>query len=104
MALLAVRGLTAQYGWTRVLHGVDFSVEAGGITTILGANGAGKTTTLRAVSGMIRTSGEIAFDGRSSPEIVFAVVVLPAPLAPSRHTSSPAETRRLTPRSTSTLP
>jgi branched-chain amino acid transport system ATP-binding protein len=65
MALLDARGLTAQYGWTRVLHGVDFAVEAGGITTILGANGAGKTTTLRAVCGMVRTAGEIAFDGRS---------------------------------------
>jgi branched-chain amino acid transport system ATP-binding protein len=65
MALLDARGLTAQYGWTRVLHGVDFAVEAGGITTILGANGAGKTTALRAVCGMVRTSGEIAFDGRS---------------------------------------
>ena len=65
MALLDARGLTAQYGWTRVLHGVDFAVEAGGITTILGANGAGKTTTLRAVCGMVRTSGEIAFDGHS---------------------------------------
>jgi branched-chain amino acid transport system ATP-binding protein len=64
MALLEARGLTAQYGWTRVLHGVDFAVEAGGITTILGANGAGKTTTLRAVCGMVRTSGEIAFDGQ----------------------------------------
>jgi len=65
MALLDARGLTAQYGWTQVLHGVDFSVEAGGITTILGANGAGKTTTLRAVCGMVKTSGAIAFDGRS---------------------------------------
>ncbi len=65
MALLDARGLTAQYGWTRVLHGIDFAVEAGGITTILGANGAGKTTTLRAVCGMVRTSGEIVFDGRS---------------------------------------
>jgi branched-chain amino acid transport system ATP-binding protein len=65
MALLEVRGLQAQYGWTRVLHGVDFAVEEGGITTILGANGAGKTTTLRAVCGMVRTSGEIRFDGRS---------------------------------------
>ena len=46
-------------------HGVDFAVEEGGITTILGANGAGKTTTLRAVCGMVRTAGEIRFDGRS---------------------------------------
>jgi len=64
MALLEARGLTAQYGWTRVLHGLDFAVEPGGVTTILGANGAGKTTTLRAVCGMVRTSGEIVFDGR----------------------------------------
>src|SRR5438128_12309414 len=64
MALLEARGLQAQYGWTKVLHGIDFAVEEGGITTILGANGAGKTTTLRAVCGMVRTAGEIRFDGR----------------------------------------
>ena len=63
-ALLEAEELQAQYGWTKVLHGVRFSVEAGGITTILGANGAGKTTTLRAVCGMVRTGGRIHFDGR----------------------------------------
>jgi branched-chain amino acid transport system ATP-binding protein len=64
MALLEVEGLEAQYGWTKVLHGLSFTVEEGGITTILGANGAGKTTTLRAVCGMVRTTGEARFDGR----------------------------------------
>ncbi len=64
MALLEATGLHAQYGWTKVLHGIDFAVQEGGITTILGANGAGKTTTLRAVCGMVRTAGEIRFDGR----------------------------------------
>jgi branched-chain amino acid transport system ATP-binding protein len=63
-ALLEAEGLEAQYGWTRVLHGLRFAVEAGGITTILGANGAGKTTTLRAVCGMVKTAGEIRFEGR----------------------------------------
>jgi len=61
--LLAVRGLRAQYGPTRVLHGLDFNVAARGITTILGANGAGKTTTLRAVCNMVRTEGEITLAG-----------------------------------------
>jgi branched-chain amino acid transport system ATP-binding protein len=61
--LLSVRGLHAQYGPTRVLHGLDFEVAAGGITTILGANGAGKTTTLRAVCNMVRNSGEITLAG-----------------------------------------
>jgi len=63
-ALLEARGLHAQYGWTKVLHGIDFAVEEGGITTILGANGAGKTTTLRAVCGMVRTSGDVLFAGQ----------------------------------------
>jgi branched-chain amino acid transport system ATP-binding protein len=64
MALLSVDGLEAHYGWIKVLHGLRFAVEEGGITTILGANGAGKTTTLRAVCGMVKTSGAITFDGR----------------------------------------
>lgn len=61
--LLEVRGLHAQYGATRVLHGLDFEVASGGITTILGANGAGKTTTLRAVCGMVKTQGEVLLAG-----------------------------------------
>jgi branched-chain amino acid transport system ATP-binding protein len=61
--LLEVRGLRAQYGATKVLHGLDFDVPEGGITTILGANGAGKTTTLRAVCNMVRTEGQILLDG-----------------------------------------
>jgi branched-chain amino acid transport system ATP-binding protein len=73
--LLDVRGLHARYGATEVLHGLDFAVEEGGITTILGANGAGKTTTLRAVCGMVKTGGEIRFDaqridGRATESIV----------------------------------
>ena len=62
-ALLDVRGLAAQYGPTKVLHGIDFSVAENGITAILGANGAGKTTLLRAVCNMIRTSGEVRLAG-----------------------------------------
>ena len=61
--LLETENLQAQYGWIKVLHGVRFAVQPGGITTILGANGAGKTTTLRAVCGMVKTSGEVRFDG-----------------------------------------
>jgi branched-chain amino acid transport system ATP-binding protein len=63
-ALLEAYSLCAYYGPTQVLFGVHFQVAAGGITTLLGANGAGKTTTLRAVSGLIRASGDIIFEGR----------------------------------------
>ena len=63
-ALLEVQGLKAFYGQTQALHDVSFSLEPGGITTILGANGAGKTTTLRAICSMVHTEGAIKFDGR----------------------------------------
>ena len=74
-AILQVRGLHAHYGNTHVLHGIDFEVRKGGITTILGANGAGKTTTLRAVCGMVKTQGEILLagdriDGKPTESIV----------------------------------
>ena len=63
-ALLEAENLEAQYGSTKVLHGLGFAVETGGITAILGANGAGKTTTLRAVCGMVKTAGIVRFEGQ----------------------------------------
>jgi branched-chain amino acid transport system ATP-binding protein len=63
-ALLEVKGLKAQYGRTEVLHGLDFEVEQGGITTLLGANGAGKSTALRALCNMVQMSGTVRFEGR----------------------------------------
>ena len=61
--LLEVRKLCASYGATQVLFDVDFSLEKGHITAILGANGAGKTTTLRALCQVVRTSGSVTLDG-----------------------------------------
>ena len=63
-ALLEVEGLKAFYGPSEALHGIGFTLQHGGITTILGANGAGKTTTLRALSGMVRRQGRMMFDGK----------------------------------------
>jgi branched-chain amino acid transport system ATP-binding protein len=62
--LLEVNKLCASYGATQVLYDVDFSLQAGHITAILGANGAGKTTTLRALCQVVKTSGSIQFDGQ----------------------------------------
>jgi len=74
-ALLQVRNLHAAYGETRVLHGIDFAMQEGSITALLGANGAGKTTTLRALCQMVKTRGELSFagariDGRATEDIV----------------------------------
>jgi branched-chain amino acid transport system ATP-binding protein len=58
-----------------VLHGLDFALEKGRITALLGANGAGKTTTLRALCAMVKTEGEVRFggeriDARATEDIV----------------------------------
>ena len=75
MAFLEAKSLHAAYGQTRVLHGINFAMEEGTITALLGANGAGKTTTLRALCGMVKTQGEVRFggqriDGRATEDIV----------------------------------
>ncbi len=72
--LLELRDVHARYGPVRALHGVSLTVDQGEVVALLGANGAGKTTTLRSVSGMVRKTGEIVFDGRRimrrSPESI----------------------------------
>ena len=59
--LLKAENLTASYGQIEVLHGISFEVYNNEIAVILGANGAGKTTTIRALSGMVETTGTITF-------------------------------------------
>ncbi len=59
--LLKAENLTASYGQIEVLHGISFEVYDNEIAVILGANGAGKTTTIRALSGMVETTGNITF-------------------------------------------
>ena len=73
--LLDVRDLRGGYGPIQVLHGLDFHVLDGEVVVILGANGAGKTTTLRALSGMIETSGSIELDGKSIQGVKRADIV-----------------------------
>lgn len=65
MTLLAVKDLRAYYGQVQALHGINFTLEEGSVTTLLGANGAGKTTTLRAICNMVRSTGTIEFGGRA---------------------------------------
>jgi branched-chain amino acid transport system ATP-binding protein len=63
--MLEIEGLNAFYGEQQALFGIHFGLDDGGVRTLLGANGAGKTTVLRALSGMVRTQGEIRFDGKA---------------------------------------
>ncbi|AGH86020.1 MULTISPECIES: ABC transporter ATP-binding protein [Ralstonia solanacearum species complex] len=66
--LLEVKGLEVSYGHIAAVKGIDFALNAGEITSLVGANGAGKSTTLLALSGLIPKSqgevrGQILFEG-----------------------------------------
>ena len=62
--LLEVKDLNSWYGESHVLHGMNFSVPAGEVVTLLGRNGAGKTTTMRSVMGMLsKRTGSVRFEG-----------------------------------------
>jgi ABC-2 type transport system ATP-binding protein len=54
-----VRALRKVYGEVVAVAGVDFSLQQGSVTALLGGNGAGKTTTIAMLMGLVTpTSGE----------------------------------------------
>jgi branched-chain amino acid transport system ATP-binding protein len=69
--ILVVRDLHVAYGQVEALTGANLRVGTGQIVTVIGPNGAGKTTLLAAVMGLLRSRGEIEFDGlvRHSPAV-----------------------------------
>ena len=62
--ILEVENLHAYYGKSHVLHGVDLSVGAGEIVSLLGRNGVGRSTTVKAIMGLVAASGRVDFKGR----------------------------------------
>lgn len=62
--ILVVEDLVAGYGGAPIVHGVDVSVGAGEVATIVGPNGAGKSTLLKAVMGQVEVlEGSVVLDG-----------------------------------------
>jgi branched-chain amino acid transport system ATP-binding protein len=60
-----VRGLTAGYAGSAVLHGVDLAVNGAEVVAVLGRNGVGKSTLVSTVMGLIRPyGGSVRIDGR----------------------------------------
>ena len=68
-AVLAVSGVSASYGSTRVLHDVDLTVRKGTCLALVGESGSGKTTLARSLSGLHAgtVTGELSFDGQPMP-------------------------------------
>jgi ABC-type Fe3+/spermidine/putrescine transport system ATPase subunit len=61
-----VAGIAKSFdGATRVLHGVDVSVDAGATLALLGPSGCGKTTLLRIIAGLeVPDEGTVTVGGR----------------------------------------
>jgi branched-chain amino acid transport system ATP-binding protein len=60
--MLEVKDLSVHYDKALALDHVTLNVEGNEVVAVLGANGAGKSTLLRAISGLVRGTGEIQFD------------------------------------------
>jgi len=55
--VIEVENLSKSYGDFTAVHDLSFTVPPGEIVGLVGANGAGKTTTLRAITGIVRSTG-----------------------------------------------
>jgi multiple sugar transport system ATP-binding protein len=65
MAAVALRGVHKSFGATRVVHGVDITIEDGEFCVLVGPSGCGKSTLLRMIAGLENiTGGEIEIGGR----------------------------------------
>jgi branched-chain amino acid transport system ATP-binding protein len=61
--MLKIKNLVASYGHIEALHNVNMEVGDKEIVALIGSNGAGKTTMLNSISGHVKVSGEIEYNG-----------------------------------------
>ena len=86
---MTVSQLSAGYGETQILHGLELDVPPGSITVIVGANASGKSTLLRTMSRLLTPScGQVLLDGKAihrmpTRDLARIVGLLPqSPIAP----------------------
>jgi branched-chain amino acid transport system ATP-binding protein len=75
--MLSLHNLHGFYGKSHVLHGVHFDVRAGEIVALLGRNGSGRSTTVKAIMGLVDSTGEVRWkdkdiQGKKAFEIAHA--------------------------------
>jgi branched-chain amino acid transport system ATP-binding protein len=81
--MLKINNLHVYYGGIHAVKGISLDIPQGQIVTLIGANGAGKSSTVRAISGLVKATGEILHQpsgknliGMPSEEIVRLGVAL----------------------------
>lgn len=63
--MLEVKNLSVNYGHASALRGINLHVEKGEIVAVVGRNGAGKTTLLKAITGLVKSRGNVSYEGQS---------------------------------------
>ena len=91
MSLLELEQITASYGASQALFGVDLTVDEGEVVALMGRNGMGKSTTIKVICRLLRnTDGAVRFDGAD-------IAALPAHRAARRGIGLVPEGRRCFP-------
>ncbi len=63
--MLTLSNISASYGGSRILRGVNLTVPANSLVCLMGRNGVGKTTTLKSIMGLVPTdAGDVTLDGQ----------------------------------------
>lgn len=62
--MIDVQDLAIAYGAVRAVKGVSMRAEPGRITALLGANGAGKSSVIRAIMGLVASTGQVSLGGK----------------------------------------
>jgi branched-chain amino acid transport system ATP-binding protein len=61
--MLQVNNLHAYYGKSHILHGVDMQIGHSDIVALLGRNGTGRSTLVKALMGMVASTGSVRLNG-----------------------------------------
>jgi branched-chain amino acid transport system ATP-binding protein len=64
VSILSIRSVSVSYGKVEAVRSVSLDLQKGQIVTVIGPNGAGKTTLLLATMGLLRSRGDILFEGQ----------------------------------------
>ncbi|ASJ73016.1 ABC transporter ATP-binding protein [Granulosicoccus antarcticus] len=65
MSLLTLENITASYGASQALFGVDLTLDEGEVVALMGRNGMGKTTTIKVICRLLKNqSGTVCFAGQ----------------------------------------
>ncbi len=64
-ALFEIKNFGVCYGQVSALQDADLVMAPGSVVTVIGPNGAGKSTLLNGLMGLLPSTGEVVFDGRS---------------------------------------